>query len=231
MRRLHARFTRHGLVRLPQESRHMQDLHTACTSRWSSTIALSFVLSARSSLLVFKLSRARRRRIDWSMHTLEVKAEHRARSSTVMTRGESRPARLSRHGRCRHSSSPIETARADDRSESLAALRALVADNPPQSDASRRARSRSSTERLATIEETLASMRRADAAEAVDLVRNRGRAAHGLMCAGSIDELDQVESDLLIQRRTAAAERREQFFSGCRSHVGRLRRPRHCSRS
>ena len=189
----------------------MQDLQNLSVRKnrvLIATVAVTFILLLVSATFVFGLARGgdeADRRVE---HTLQVQQKLDELLALLID------AEAGQRGYLVTSEpdflGPYETARAEI-GPHIAAFRALVSDNAAQIERIS-ALEPIVTERLETIEGTLALTAQGRRAEAVDLLSNRGRALMADV-RRRIEEMSQAESILLIQRRTAAAERREQFIA------------------
>jgi two-component sensor histidine kinase/CHASE3 domain sensor protein len=184
----------------------LQDLVVRKNRALLATIALTFLLLLVSAALVFIVARAGAQADRMVTHTLDVKQEL-DKLLAMLTGAEagqrgylvtSEPDFLGPYEEARTQiDHEIETMRTllSDNTEQLARLNELA----PILHA-----------RLETIEGTLALTAQGRRAEAVELLKTRGR---GLMAEvrRRIEEMDAAENTLLIRRRAAQAERREQF--------------------
>jgi two-component sensor histidine kinase/CHASE3 domain sensor protein len=188
----------------------MQELHELPLSRQRaliSTIALSFVLLLASAVLVIDLSNSAEEADAAVLNTLQVKG-FISEINTLVNRTESSlrgylltadPALLEPY---RESHEPLRGA--------LIRLRASVGDNPPQ--VTRVDELGALIERrAAAIEEALRLHAASNPAAASAVMRDRGDPLMSDFHA-HIQALDQVQSDLLIDRQQTVATNRARFF-------------------
>lgn len=188
----------------------MQELHEIPLPRQRalvSTIALSFVLLLASAVLVMNLSRGAEEADAALLRTLQVKAFISAINSLVTSTESSLRGYL-----ITGDPSLLEPHRAagDALHEALIRLRASVADNPPQ--VTRVDELGALIERRsAASAETLRLHAAGNAATAAAIVHDRGEPLMKDFHA-QIQALDNVQSELLIERQRSVATTRARFL-------------------